>query len=327
MFEFDLSNKNILVTGGLGFIGSNFIQKIWENSEEVEIVNFDKEGHGSSHDNIRIKSDDFGYQWWNVDLIHEIEEIDFYYGFKFDYIFHFAAESHVDRSIDGPVPFIHNNVMSTVRLLEAVRKYSPESSVIIVSTDEVFGHLGMDDDPFTEDSNLAPRSPYSASKASSDLIALAYHETYGLDVRVTRCCNNFGPNQYDEKFIPTVIRSLAQDKKIPVYGNGKNVREWIHVDDHNKQLLEVAKYGESGKTYNIGSGVELSNLQLISRILDIVDPDCDKRLEDVIEFVEDRKGHDFRYAIKRSELLKDIPLKDFDKSLEETVNFYLKKYE
>jgi dTDP-glucose 4,6-dehydratase len=194
------------------------------------------------------------------------------------------------------------------------------------NTDEVYGHLGKYDLPFTENSPLHPRSPYSASKASADLIAQAYHETYGMDILTTRCCNNYGKHQHDEKFIPTVIRSLMEGKKIPVYGTGENVREWIHVEDHNKAILRLAEIGDAGGVYNVGSGVEKTNLEIIRTILDIFHGHG-KNIEDYVEFVEDRKGHDFRYAIKSVKWVNDLKQRSFEDGMKETVEFYKEKYE
>ena len=230
---------------------------------------------------------------------------------EYDYVFHFAAESHVDRSINSPLDFISNNVIGLTSLLEYCRSYQSQARIINISSDEVYGHLATNDSPFTEESNLHPRSPYSASKASADLIAGSYHSTYGMDIITTRCCNNYGPHQHSEKFIPTVIRSLKNKQKIPVYGNGQNIREWIYVDDHNKSILEIAEIGESGMVYNIGSGRERTNLQLISDIITI--GDFGGSLEDHVEFVEDRKGHDFRYAISSVNYTRQFKLFDYHK--------------
>lgn len=218
--------------------------------------------------------------------------------------------------------------MATANLMQSVldhQKHNPR--IINISTDEVYGHLGLTDAPFTENSPLNPRSPYSSSKAASDLISLSYYETFGLDVIVTRCCNNFGEHQFDEKFIPTILRKLSNNEKIPVYGNGANIREWIYVKDHNSRVLEIADRGVSGTVYNIGSGVELTNLQLIQKIIDNFNPDGTMTLLDSIEFVGDRMGHDFRYAIESSNIKFNTPLSDFDESLARTINFYKNKYE
>jgi len=338
----NLDDKKILVTGGLGFIGSNFIELLMEKYKNLTIYNYDKKGVGSRElysvktsglDYLTIQ--DNVYRWILGDLSWEDYRVDSIKNIlrnnNFDYIFHFAAESHVDRSIEGPTFFIENNVMGMVNLLEGIRVYQPKTRIINISTDEVYGHLGLNDEPFTEDSPFAPRSPYAASKASADLIANSYVSTYGLDIVTTHCCNNFGPHQGDEKFIPTIIRHLVNGTKIPVYGEGKNVREWIYVEDHNKALLEIADGGTSGERYNIGSGCELSNIKMISNILKIYSPNIpDYAFENEmlfnISFVEDRKGHDFRYAIKSKNYYNDFKMRNFEDALRETVYHYTSKY-
>jgi dTDP-glucose 4,6-dehydratase len=331
----DLNGKTLLVTGGRGFIGSNFIEYIIENYNNVTIINIDKLGIGSreiypDEDTIPIEFIDINnckYQFNKIDLIDK-KEIDYITNkYKFDYIFHFAAESHVDRSINNPTHFITNNAIGTANLMQSIlenQKHNPR--IINISTDEVYGHLNLSDEPFTEESILNPRSPYAASKAASDLISLSYYHTFGLDVMVTRCCNNYGENQNDEKFIPTILRKLVNKEKIPVYGEGSNIREWIYVKDHNKYVLEVADRGVSGGIYNIGTGVELTNLQLIQKVIDKFDDYGTLKLSDAIEFVQDRKGHDFRYAIESKSFQFYTPLEDFDDALTRTVNFYKRKY-
>lgn len=331
----DLNGKTILVTGGRGFIGSNFIDYIIDNYKDVLIINIDKLGIGSreiirDEDSIPtpfIKIKDCHYQINNIDMLDK-RSIDYVLmKYKCDYIFHFAAESHVDRSIKDPTFFIQNNTMATANLMQSVLEHQKHNLRIInVSTDEVYGHLSLTDDPFTESSPLNPRSPYSSSKAASDLISLSYYETFGLDVIVTRCCNNFGEHQFDEKFIPTILRKLSSGGKIPVYGNGSNIREWIYVKDHNKRLLEIADRGVSGSVYNIGSGVELTNLQLIQKIIDNFNSNGTLNLLDSIEFVGDRMGHDFRYAIGSTNFTYNTKLTNFDEALLRTIIFYKRKY-
>lgn len=332
----DLNEKTILVTGGRGFIGSNFIEHIIDNYKDVYIINIDKLGTGSREilkheDTIPVeftKVKDCYYNFNNIDLTIKESFEHLLKRYKFDYIFHFAAESHVDRSISDPTFFIKNNVIATANLMQNILEYQKHNPrVINISTDEVYGHLNYDEDPFNEESPLNPRSPYSSSKAASDLVSLSYHHTFNMDVIVTRCCNNYGEHQGDEKFIPTILRNLIQGKKIPVYGNGTNVREWIYVKDHNKCVLEIADRGKSGIVYNIGSEVELSNLQLIQKILDELHGCGKVNLSDAIEFVEDRKGHDLRYAIESKYFKYNTVLTDFDTALSETIKFYKKKYE
>jgi dTDP-glucose 4,6-dehydratase len=330
----DLNGKKILVTGGLGFIGSNFIEYVIKNYKNLQIVNYDKSGHGSrplyhtSKDKL-VNIDENFYTWICGDLSYEdynaasIKNV--LKNHKFDYIFHFAAESHVDRSINSPAFFIENNVVGMVNLLEGIRLHQPDTRMINISTDEVYGHLSMNDKPFTEDSPFDPRSPYAASKASADMIASSYVNTFNLNVVTTHCCNNFGPNQADEKFLPTIIRHIVKGEKIPVYGDGTNVREWIFVYDHNKSILEIAEYGKSGEHYNIGSGVEKSNLDLILEVLRILKF---KKivLGNYINFVEDRKGHDFRYAIDTKKYIRNFNLTKFEDSLTSTIEHYKVKY-
>ena len=317
----NLTNSKVLVTGGGGFIGSNFIKMLLEKYNGIKIINFDKGGIGSRSLKSEIPATNWN-TWSYLELNNDIRNIDkiHFQDYKFDYIFHFAAESHVDRSISGPSPFIENNVMGMVSLLEWVRQHQPQARVINISTDEVYGHLEKYEAPFIETCKFDPRSPYAASKASADLIANSYVTTYGLDIITTHCCNNFGKHQADEKFIPTVIRNMVQGNKIPVYGTGENIREWIHVDDHNKSILEITEGGRAGYRYNIGSKVEKTNLEMIVDISEILGKVAD------IEYVEDRKGHDFRYAIDSLNYRRQFELRDHSDALRETVEFYKEKY-
>jgi dTDP-glucose 4,6-dehydratase len=319
----DLTNCNVLVTGGCGFIGSNFVEMVLKKYKNCTVVNIDKHGVGSrplvgEHYNWITSIHNNLYYEYKENIMNLDSSLSRAREWKFDYIFHFAAESHVDRSINSPEAFIENNVMGMVSLLEWVRKYQPKAKVINISTDEVFGHLNVNDPAFTEESPFNPRSPYAASKASADLIANSYVTTYGLDITTTHCCNNFGKHQADEKFIPTVIRSIVRGEPIPVYGTGENIREWIHVEDHNKWLLQVIDNPFQFCSTNIGSGIEKTNLDMIKDIGNIlgVTPN--------IKFVEDRKGHDFRYAI---ESYFPFELRNHDEALKETVEFYRNKYQ
>jgi len=321
----NLNNKTILVTGGCGFIGSNFIEYINNNYNNLTIYNIDKHGIGSRDllSNIELKNNNEYVEFHNNVL--DIEEILTKYPvqLKFDYVFHFAAESHVDRSILNPSSFVNENSYGTSALLEYFLKYQKDVKIICISTDEVYGHLNVGDAPFLESTPLDPRSPYSASKAASDLISLAFQKTYGMNISVTRCCNNYGPHQGDEKFIPTIIRKLVRNEKIPVYGTGQNIREWIFVEDHNKGILDITDL--SSNIYNIGSSVEKTNLELITDILAILYPNGID-INNVIEFVEDRRGHDFRYAIDSLHYKKKFELTEYKSALEKTVEFYKNKY-
>lgn len=308
--------KEILVTGGCGFIGGNFIRFIRDNFPQHRITCLDKCGYASNFDYIK----DYIDAMINKDISKDISSV---FDTKYDYIFHFAAESHVDNSIADPTIFVKSNVLGTQNLLEGFRKAN-YGKFIHISTDEVYGHLGFDDPSFTESTPINPRSPYAASKAASDLLCLSYINTYGSNISITRCCNNYGPNQHDEKFIPTIIKSLNAGKKVPIYGEGLNVREWIHVYDHNLAVWAVATKGKN-EVYNIGSGLELTNIELVDKICKIMGKDLDESAK----FVEDRLGHDFRYSIDSSKIEEELlfePLyTDFDKQLEELVKIYAEK--
>lgn len=308
--------KEILVTGGCGFIGGNFIRFIRDNFPQHRITCLDKCGYASNFDYIK----DYIDVMINKDISKDISSV---FDTKYDYIFHFAAESHVDNSITDPTIFVKSNVLGTQNLLEEFRKAN-YGKFIHISTDEVYGHLGFDDPSFTESTPINPRSPYAASKAASDLLCLSYINTYGSNISITRCCNNYGPNQHDEKFIPTIIKSLNAGKKVPIYGEGLNVREWIHVYDHNLAVWAVATKGKN-EVYNIGSGLELTNIELVDKICKIMGKDLDESAK----FVEDRLGHDFRYSIDSSKIEEELlfePLyTDFDKQLEELVKIYAEK--
>lgn len=331
----DLNGRTVLVTGGAGFIGSNFIEMILKKYTDITVYNFDKRGVGAREifpgewdwkgvDGC-YPGDNY-YFSWPCDLTDAsyLEELMSHTIKTFDYVFHFAAESHVDRSINGPVGFIENNVVGISNLLNSLRVHHPKARVLNISTDEVYGHLGLDDAPFTEESPLHPRSPYSASKAAADLIALAFHETYEMNIVTTRCCNNFGPHQHFEKFIPTVIKSLVVGEKIPVYGTGENIREWIHVDDHNKSLLEICETGIAGKVYNIGSGIEKTNLDMIKVLVKEVKGD-EENWKDYCDFVMDRQGHDFRYAIDSILYERGFEPTSFSVGVSKTVDHYQTK--
>lgn len=310
-------SKNILVTGGYGFIGGNFIRYIKDNLPQHRIVCVDKNGYAS---NKKYVADlcDVKYEFDLVrkdklDMLFETED-------KFDYIFHFAAESHVDNSIKDPSIFVQSNVVGTQNLLECFRK-AKHGKMVHISTDEVYGHLGFTDPSFTELTPIAPRSPYAASKAASDLLCLSYINTYGCDISITRCCNNYGPNQHSEKFIPTIIKTLKKGQKVPIYGEGLNIREWIHVDDHNLAVWLVANKGKN-EVYNIGTGKEVANIELVDKICSIMGRDLDKSAI----FVEDRLGHDFRYSIDCSKIREElfyVPLHvDFNNQLKKLIDLY-----
>lgn len=317
--------KTYLITGGNGFIGSHVIDEILKLSEnDIIIVNIDKLGIGSNVNNVVNDSRIINY--YN-DICDDII-FDIYEKHKPDYIIHCAAESHVDRSISNPIDFINSNVKGTANILEAMRKYVPNARMVHVSTDEVYGHLSISEPPFIESTLIDPRSPYSASKAGSDMLAFSYRSTYNLDITVTRCCNNYGPRQHSEKLIPTVIRSIISGEKIPVYGNGLNIREWIFVTDHAKALLEVLHLKQSQRVYNIYGTKTISNIELISVIITKVEEKYEKykrpELTDYITFVADRQGHDFRYAM--STVYSDITSLNkqisFEYGISQTLEYY-----
>lgn len=312
--------KNILVTGGYGFIGGNFIRFVRNNFPQHRIVCLDKNGYASNKEYV----EGFYDKAYEFDLVNK-DKLDklFDAEYKFDIIFHFAAESHVDNSIKDPTVFVKSNVMGTQNILECFRNAN-HGKMVHISTDEVYGHLGFDDPSFTELTPINPRSPYAASKAASDLLCLSYINTYGSNISITRCCNNYGPNQHNEKFIPTIIKSLSNGQKVPIYGEGMNIREWIHVYDHNLAVWVVATFGKN-EVYNIGSGLELTNIELVDKICKIMGKDLDESTR----FVEDRLGHDFRYSIDSSKIKEELlfePLyTDFDEQLEELVKIYAEK--
>lgn len=319
-----------VVTGGCGFIGSYVIQELLKSKDkDLFIYNIDKMGIGSSEENLiqdkRVENhimDLANEEHWRLNMANPLDFI----SKEIDYVIHLAAESHVDRSIDNPLAFVDSNLKGTANILELVRKH--KARMVHVSTDEVYGHLGKDDPPFTEESTLAPRSPYSATKAGSDLLVQSYIETFGIDASITRCCNNFGPRQGDEKLIPTVIRSIVKGDKIPVYGTGENIREWIHAQDHAKAILEVLEGDVPAKVYNIPGSKICDNLKIIKTIIKKIEslfPEYKRKSNDYIKFVEDRKGHDFKYELSTKHNLTSIK-KQLKFNLESTVKYYVKKY-
>jgi dTDP-glucose 4,6-dehydratase len=305
----------ILVTGGCGFIGSNFIHQMFAKYPDIEIVNLDKLTYAGNPDNLRTLPQDANYTFIQKDICDSqainqaMEDV--------DAVVHFAAESHVDRSINDSSVFVQTNVVGTDTLLKCALEQDIDK-FIHVSTDEVYGSIY--EGSFTEEDPLEPSSPYSSSKAGSDLLARAYHTTYGLPVTITRCTNNFGPYQYPEKLIPLFITNLMEGKKVSIYGTGLNVRDWIYVEDHCSGIDFVLNKGKTGEIYNIGGDNELTNLEITHKLLSLLDKD-----ESMIQYVEDRKGHDFRYSLDCSKLHKMgwKPVNDFDSAIEKTVNWYL----
>jgi dTDP-glucose 4,6-dehydratase len=291
----------ILVTGGAGFIGSNFIRFLREDRPQCRLINYDALTYAGNPANLGDLTRDVHYTFIHADVRDRRAMTTALSGC--DAVVHFAAESHVDRSINDSGPFLSTNVLGTQVLLDACRDVGCVQRIIHIGTDEVYGSLPLDrpDQRFTEESPLRPNSPYAASKAAADLLALAYHHTYDLPVIVTRCSNNFGPYQYPEKVIPLFVTNLFDGQKVPLYGDGLNVRDWLHVNDHCSALLRVLDDGRPGEIYNIGGGNEQSNLELTRTILDLLD-----RGDDMIEPVADRPGHDRRYAIDAAKIAAEL---------------------
>ncbi len=311
--------KNILVTGGAGFIGSNFINYILNNRDDINIVNIDKLTYAGNLENLSGVENLPNYNFVKGDICNS-ELIDYIIrSFNIEYIINFAAESHVDRSILGSEVFFRTNVIGTNVLLEAAKRHGIKK-FIQVSTDEVYGSLGKTG-KFTEQTPLSPNSPYSSSKASADMMALAFHHTYGTPVVVTRCSNNYGPYQFPEKLIPLMIINTLNNKKLPVYGDGLNVRDWIYVLDHNKAIEKVFDEGKPGEVYNIGADHEMTNIEIVKLILKELNKD-----ESLIEYVKDRPGHDRRYAIDSSKIQTELGWKpefNFEEAIVQTIRWYL----
>lgn len=307
-----------LVTGGAGFIGSNFIHYVLGQHPDWEIVNLDKLTYAGNLANLKDIESAPRYRFVKGDIADR-ELVDQLLGEGLDVIIHFAAESHVDRSILDPSPFIETNVRGTQVLLEGARRHQVQR-FIQVSTDEVYGSLG-EEGKFTEESPLAPNSPYAASKAAADYLCRAYYRTYGLPVIITRCSNNYGPYQFPEKLIPLTIINAIEGKPVPLYGDGLNVRDWIFVEDHCRALDMIIQRGRIGEVYNIGGDNERANLDLVRYLLDIMG-----QPQNLITFVADRPGHDQRYALDTTKIRKELgwePRYPLEKALRDTLNWYL----
>jgi dTDP-glucose 4,6-dehydratase len=323
---------NLLVTGGAGFIGSNLIHHIIDRPEITRLVNLDCLTYAGHLANLEKVSRHPKYVFQKVDLRDKSAVLAVVRDYAITHVMHLAAESHVDRSITGPGDFIHTNIVGTFHLLEACRDtwgaQLDGKRFHHVSTDEVYGSLGPTG-YFTETTPYAPNSPYSASKASSDLLVRAYHHTYGLPVVITNCSNNYGPFQFPEKLIPVVIQSVLARKPIPIYGDGMNVRDWLYVRDHAEALWQVVTRGQNGETYNIGGHNEWANLRIVELICDLIDELAPKAGGDsrkLMTFVKDRLGHDRRYAIDASKIQTElgwVPAHTFEQGIRETVQWYL----
>tara|TARA_B100000686_G_scaffold170953_1_gene178208 strand:- start:2134 stop:3120 length:987 start_codon:yes stop_codon:yes gene_type:complete len=304
----------LLVTGGLGFIGSNFIIKILSENEGYKIINVDAEFHGSEKRNLSKVTDHPNYEFIKGNITNKklMEELIT----KSDAVINFAAESFVDRSITDPNSFLVSNVRGTFTILDIISKQ--KKRMVQISTDEVFGSLEYGS--ATEDSKLNPSNPYSATKAAAELLINSYHNTFNSDVVITRCTNNYGPRQYAEKLIPKTFILAKQDKKIPIYGTGKNIRDWIFVDDHCDGIFSSLLHGKSGQSYNISGNNELDNIKIVKTILSLMN-----KSEDRIQFVEDRPGHDFRYSMNSSKISKELNWKaktSFEDGLMKTIQWY-----
>jgi dTDP-glucose 4,6-dehydratase len=309
---------NVLVTGGAGFIGSNFLRYVLESHPDYRIVNLDKLTYAGNLENLKDVEANARYHFVHGDICDSALVADVLRKNEIQTIVHFAAESHVDRSIMGASEFVRTNVMGTNVLLECTKEHRL-AKFVHVSTDEVYGSLGAEG-LFTETSPLHPNSPYAASKASSDLLALAYHHTFGLPIVVTRCSNNYGPYQFPEKLIPLMIANALNNKPLPVYGDGGNVRDWIHVLDHCSAIDAVLSKGIIGSVYNVGGKSERKNLDVVKLILKALD-----KPETLIAFVKDRLGHDRRYAIDSSKLEKELnwhPRFTFEDGIRQTITWY-----
>ncbi|MFD2672715.1 dTDP-glucose 4,6-dehydratase [Marinicrinis sediminis] len=313
---------NVLVTGGAGFIGSHFIRHLLHKQQGDMVVNLDALTYAADMRNLADIEENYHYQFIqgnieNRELVYHLMRT-----YEIDVIVNFAAETHVDRSITQPDVFIGTNVLGTQVLLDAALHFGA-SRFVQISTDEVYGSLG-EAGYFTETSPLAPSSPYSSSKAGADLLVLAYHRTFGLPVNITRCSNNYGPHQHPEKLIPRMITRAMQNKRLPVYGKGENVRDWLHVKDHAEAVLRVLQQGKSGEVYNIGGHNEWNNLSLVKLLLELLGKD-----EQLVEYVQDRPGHDLRYAIDASKIQQELdwkPTRSFQEGLIETIEWYMERY-
>ncbi|MBG07474.1 MAG: dTDP-glucose 4,6-dehydratase [Halobacteriovoraceae bacterium] len=311
-------SKKLVITGGCGFIGSSFTRKMVRELSNFEIHNIDFLTYSGNKENLKAIEDYKNYFFHHLDIRDVDKVLEVCSGA--DYIVNFAAETHVDRSISGPEIFISTNVLGTTVLLEAATRFN--SRMVHISTDEVYGSLEESDSPSNEFDMLKPSSPYSSSKASSDLICLSYFKTYGTKVSVTRCTNNYGPYQYPEKLIPVLIHKSLQNSPLPIYGNGRNIRDWIFVDDHSEAIENVMFNGRPGEIYNIGGSNQKRNLEICQIILD----ELADKTNSKIEFVSDRPGHDWRYAVNDSKIKNELgwkPKTDFNTGIRTTISWYL----
>ncbi|WP_347067134.1 dTDP-glucose 4,6-dehydratase [Flavobacterium sp. WV_118_3] len=335
--------KNILITGGAGFIGANFVTYFIEENPDINVINLDKLTYAGDLANLEEVTNNSRYTFVQGDICDRELIETLFEKYDFSDVIHFAAESHVDNSISGPEAFIRTNVVGTFNLLDVARKHwmkgpneykegYKQSRFHHISTDEVYGTLGTTG-LFTEETPYAPNSPYSASKASSDMIVRSYFHTYGMQVVTTNCSNNYGPKQHNEKLIPTIIRKAISGENIPIYGDGQNVRDWLYVLDHCKGIELVFKNGKAGETYNIGGRNERNNLYIANTICEILDemhPKAESSYKTQIVFVKDRPGHDLRYAIDATKIETELGWKadeNFETGIRKTIAWYLDKFD
>lgn len=332
-----MNNKNILITGGAGFIGSHLTRHFVKKYQDYNIVNLDKLTYAGNLENLKDIEDCDNYTFVKGDILDKELLQDLFEKYDFDGVIHTAAESHVDRSIHNPMAFIHTNLVGTANLLQVVNEYwgdNKENKVFYhISTDEVYGTLEMNEELFTEETSYDPRSPYSASKAGSDHLVRAFCHTYNLPVKLSNCSNNYGPYQFPEKLIPLFIHNIKVKDNLPVYGKGENVRDWLYVEDHVKAIDLIFHKGKIGETYNIGGLNEWQNIDLVKALIKEVDRQLGREegeSMDLITYVKDRAGHDLRYAIDCSKIQQELgwqPEHNFKEGLQETVKWYLENEE
>ena len=317
--------KTIVITGGLGFIGSNLINIL--SKKNYFIINIDKVTYASNFNNISRNIKNYKFYKQDINNQNFIQKILDKYNPSL--IFNLAAETHVDRSIDGPKQFINSNIYGVFNLLEVIRKFKKKIKLIHVSTDEVYGDI-INNKSSKESDAYNPSSPYSASKASGDFLIKSYVRTYKIPAIITNCCNNYGPNQYPEKLIPTIIYKIVNNKPITIYGNGRNIREWIHVEDHCSALIKISEQGILGDNYNIGSGIELNNIDIVKKIIySFKEIDINLANKAKFIFIKDRPGHDLRYSLNSSKIKKKLKWDckyNFDKEIKKIIIWYIDKF-